>query len=75
MSSPLIESILNLIATEYGKKFAKANRDCNQTITFRPTGGIVFTVVLLGALTLYFCPCQRHSASMYESASSTPTRE
>lgn len=53
MSSPLIESILNLIATEYGKKFAKANRDCNQTITFRPTGGIVFIAVFFGAFTLF----------------------
>ncbi|MCQ2282100.1 MAG: hypothetical protein MJZ99_05710 [Bacteroidales bacterium] len=48
----MIESILNLIATEYGKKFAKANRDCNQTITFRPTGGIAFIAVFFGAFTL-----------------------
>lgn len=65
MSTPLIESILNLFATGYEKKFDKAHRDCNQTITFRPTGGIVFTVVLLGTLTMYFCPWQRHTASMY----------
>ena len=53
MSSPLIESILNLFATGYEKKFAKANRDCNQTITFRPTGGIVFIAVFFGAFTLF----------------------
>lgn len=54
MSSPLIESMLNLFATEYGKKFANANRDCSQTITFRPTGGIVFIAVFFGAFTLFF---------------------
>lgn len=53
MSSPLIESLLNLIATEYGKKFAKANRECSLTITFRPTGGIVFIAVFFGAFTLF----------------------
>lgn len=46
MSSPLIESILDLFVTWSEEKFAKANNQCNQTITFRPTGGIVFTVVL-----------------------------
>lgn len=49
----MIESILNLIATGYEKKFAKANRKCSQTITFRPTGGIVFIAVFFGAFTLF----------------------
>lgn len=54
MSTPLIESILDLFVTWSEKKFAKANNQCNQTITFRPTGGIVFLVVFFGALTLFF---------------------
>lgn len=54
MSTPLIESILDLFVTWSEKKFAKANNQCNQTITFRPTGGSVFLVVFFGALTLFF---------------------
>lgn len=52
MSSPLVESLVDLFVDRAEKKFAKSNRKCNQTITFRPTGGIVFIVVFFGVLVL-----------------------
>lgn len=52
MSSPLVESLVDLFVDRAEKKFAKSNRKCNQTVTFRPTGGIVFIVVFFGVLVL-----------------------